>query len=84
MPTLAKVRANDVQQGHSCAAVGRPVIRKACFTLGGKLYVLIVVLVLVLLTAAVGSVAQAGQPAVMNMFFQTTAFMFMTWIIEAP
>jgi hypothetical protein len=61
MPTLAKVRANDVRHGRSREAVGRPVIRKVRFSLDGKLYVLIVLLVLVLLTAAVPLPAQAGQ-----------------------
>jgi DNA-binding beta-propeller fold protein YncE len=54
-------KANDVRQGHTCEAVDWPVIRKVRFSLGGKLYVLIVLLALVLLTAAVPSPAQAGQ-----------------------
>jgi DNA-binding beta-propeller fold protein YncE len=79
MPTLAKVRANDVRQGHSCDAldrqhicrnasnyryptpVGQPVICKVRFNQGGRLYVLIVLLALILLPVAIPSPAQAGQ-----------------------
>jgi hypothetical protein len=63
--------------------VGQPVICKVRFNQGGKLYVLIVLLALVLLPVAIPSPAQGGSCITMNMFSQTTTFMFMTWIIEA-
>ena len=79
MPTLSKVPAIDVRQGHFCEAVhrnrvcrypceyrypvlvGHPVICKGRFNQGGKLYVLIVLLALVLLPVVIPSPAQAGQ-----------------------
>src|SRR5215469_9111998 len=61
MPTLAKVRANYLRQGHAGEPVDRPVVRKVRFTPSGKLYVLIVLLASVLLTAAIPSPARAGQ-----------------------
>jgi hypothetical protein len=79
MRTLAKGRANDTRQGHSCGAVdrnripryaceyrypvlvGHPVICKGCFNQSGRLYVVIVMLVLVFLHVAIPSPAQAGQ-----------------------
>src|SRR5215469_14889568 len=61
MPTLAKVRANYLRQGHAGEPVDRPVVRKVRFTPSGKLYVLIVLLASVLLTAAIPSPAQAEQ-----------------------